>query len=144
MTSNTGSSWTKVSSGLPGQSITQVRVGPKNSAVVYVTFSGVPSGSGQHVYTSTNSGSSWSDISKGLPNTPVNDIVVDPTYSSVLYAATDIGVFYSTNTGSSWTTMVDGLPDVAVLGLTMYTPSRTLWAATHGRGVWNISVSSIN
>jgi len=143
-TSNTGGSWTKVSSGLPGRSITQVRVGPKNSSYVYVTFSGFPSGSGQHVYRSTNGGSSWSDISTGLPNTPVNDIIVDPTYPNVLYVATDIGVFYTTNTGSTWTTMVDGLPDVAVLGLTMYAPTRTLWAATHGRGIWNISVSSIN
>ncbi len=145
MTSNAGSgaTWTNVSSGLPNQSVTQVVPGLENSSYVYVTFSGFPSGSGQHIYRSTNNGSSWTDISKGLPNSPVNDLVIDPTYTSTLYAAMDVGVYYSTNSGSTWTTLINGLPNSAVLALRMYKPTRTLWAATHGRGVWNISVSSI-
>jgi hypothetical protein len=138
-----GATWTKVSSGLPNQSITQVAVSPSSSSTVYATFSGFPSASGQHIYQSTNSGAAWTDISKGLPDTPVNDLVVDPTYSGTLYAATDIGVFYTTNSGTTWTTLINGLPDVVVLGLKIYQPSRTLWAATHGRGVWTISLSSI-
>jgi photosystem II stability/assembly factor-like uncharacterized protein len=145
MTSNAGSgaTWTKVNSGLPSQSITQVAVSPTSSSTVYVTFSGFPSGSGHHIYESTNSGASWTDISKDLPNTPVNDLVVDPAYSDTLYAATDIGVFYTTNSGNSWTTLLNGLPNVVVLGLRIYRPTRTLWAATHGRSMWTISVSSI-
>ncbi len=145
MTSNAGSgaTWTKVSSGLPDQSITQVVVSPTTSSTVYVAFSGFPSGSGQHIYESTNSGSTWTDISKDLPNSPVNDLVVDPTYSDTLYAAMDVGVYYTTNSGSAWTTLLSGLPDSAVLALKMYKSSRTLWAATHGRSIWSISVSSI-
>lgn len=145
MTSNagTGATWKSVSTGLPKLCVSQITVSPTSSSTVYVTYSGF-AGSGEHVYQSTNSGTTWTDISKDLPNTPVNDLVVDPTYSGTLYAATDTGVFYTTNSGGTWTTLVSGLPNVVVLGLKMYTPTRTLWAATHGRGVWSINVSSIN
>jgi photosystem II stability/assembly factor-like uncharacterized protein len=145
VTSNagTGASWTKISTGLPAQSVTQIAVSPTTSATAYVTFSGFPSGAGEHIFKTTNTGSTWTDISKALPNTPVNDLVVDPTYANTLYAATDVGVFYTTNGGTTWTTLMSGLPNVVVLGLRMYQPTRTLWAATHGRGMWNVSVSSI-
>ena len=146
MTSNAGSgaTWKSVNTGLPNQSITQVVVSPTSSSTVYATFSGFPSGTGQHIYQSTNSGPTWTDVSKDLPDTPVNDFVIDPTYQDTLYAATDIGVFYTTNSGSTWTTLVSGLPNVVVLALKMYAPTRTLWAATHGRSVWSISVSSVD
>ena len=143
MTSNTGSSWSNVSSGLPKQSVSQVAASPSSSSTVYVTFSGFASGSGQHVYRSTNSGATWSDISRDLPNAPVNGIAIDPTYSDTLYVATDVGVFYTTNTGSTWTTLLSGLPNVAVLALNFYKPTRTLWAGTHGRSMWSVSVSGI-
>lgn len=145
VTSNagTGATWTKVSTGLPAQSVTQIAVSPTNSATAYVTYSGFPSGAGKHIFKTTNTGSTWTDISAPLPNTPVNDLVVDPTYANTLYAATDVGIFYTTNGGTTWTTLMSGLPDVVVLGLRMYQPTRTLWAATHGRGMWTVSVSSI-
>jgi hypothetical protein len=144
MTSNAGSgaTWKSVSSDLPNLYVTQVAVSPTSSSTVYVTYSGFTSG--EHVYMSTNSGSTWTNITGNLPNSPVNDLVVDPTYSGALYAATDVGVLYTTNNGGTWTTLVSGLPNVVVLGLKMYTPTRTLWAATHGRSMWSISVSSIN
>ena len=145
VTSNAGSgaTWTKVSTGLPAQSVTQIAVSLTSSATAYVTFSGFPSGAGKHIFKTTNTGSTWTDISTTLPNTPVNDLVVDPTYASTLYAATDVGVFYTTNGGSTWTTLMSGLPNVVVLGLKLYQPTRTLWAATHGRGMWTVSVSSV-
>ena len=144
MTTNAGSgaTWTNVSTGLPGRSITQIAVSPTISSTAYVSYSGFP-GVGGHVYHTTNSGTSWTDISTGLPDTPVDDILVDPTYANTLYAATDIGVFYTPNGGTTWTALVDGLPNVAVLGLKMYVPTHTLWAATHGRGVWSISPATL-
>ena len=144
MTSNAGSgaSWKSVDSGLPKLAITQIAVSPTSYSTAYVTFSGF-AGSGQHVYQTTNSGSSWTDISKDLPNSPVNAIAIDPSYSNTLYVGTDSGVFYTTNGGTTWTTLLSGLPNVAVLGLNIYKPTRTLWAGTHGRAMWSISLSSI-
>ena len=144
MTSNAGPSatWTNVSTGLPTRSITQIAISPTTSSTAYVSYSGFP-GVGGHIYKTTNSGASWTDISTCLPNTPVDDVVVDPTYANTLYVGTDIGVFYTTNGGTTWTALVDGLPNVVVSGLKMYAPTHTLWAATHGRGVWSINVTTL-
>jgi hypothetical protein len=81
-----------------------------------------------------------------LPNTPVNDVVLDPDIPGTLYAATDLGVFVGNCTGVpctwTWTTLGTGLPRVAVLSLRLHEASRTLFAATHGRGVWNIALNN--
>src|SRR5206468_680605 len=93
-----------------------------------------------HIFKTIDGGANWSNISGTLPNTPVNDILVDPDLSNTLYAATDVGVFSSADGGANWTTLQTGLPRVAVFGLKLHRPSRTLRAATHGRGMWDLSV----
>jgi len=137
-----GTTWTNVSTGLPNRSITQIAISPSAPYVAYVAFSGFNSPGG-HIYQTTNGGASWADISVPLPNTPVDDLVIDPVYPNTLYAATDIGVFYTTNLGQTWSILGTGLPNVVVLGLKMYAPTRTLYAATHGRSMWTLNVNSI-
>jgi hypothetical protein len=140
-----GATWTNRSSGLPARVLTSLAVDPTISTTAYVTFSGF-TGFGDslgHVFKTVNGGSTWTDISANLPNTPVNSIVVYPQAPKTLFAGTDVGVFYSTNGGASWNTLVQGLPRVAVLGLTLHTASQTLRASTHGRGVWDLNISSL-
>jgi hypothetical protein len=123
----------------PAPANTQVSgVAAVDSNTAYITVPGFTAGS--HVFKTINGGSSWSNITNNLPNTPANDIVVDPDIASTLYLATDVGVFISTNDGASWLTLKAGLPNVAVFGLKLHRPSRTLRAATHGRGMWDLSV----
>jgi len=52
-------------------------------------------------------------------------------------------VFYTTSTGSTWTTLLNGLPNVAPMALNVYKSTRTLWAASHGRSMWSVSVSGM-
>ena len=100
--------------------------------------------------TFTDVSCSTTDCSKpaanDLPNIPVNDVVLDPDIPGTLYAATDLGVFVGNCTGMpctwTWTTLGTGLPRVAVLSLRLHEASRTLFAATHGRGVWNIALNN--
>ena len=100
--------------------------------------------------TFTDISCSTTDCSKpaasDLPNIPVNDVVLDPDIPGTLYAATDLGVFVGSCTGApctwTWTTLGTGLPRVAVLSLRLHEASRTLFAATHGRGVWNIALNN--
>ncbi len=139
--------WSDISAGLPNRSVTQVSVDPANSQVAYVTFSGFSGFGGDtqgHVFKTTNGGGIWTDISGNLPNIPANDVVVDPDISNTFYVATDVGVFRTINGGTTWSTLVTGLPNVAVLGLKLHEPSRTLRAATHGRSAWDLSLSSTN
>jgi hypothetical protein len=83
------------------------------------------------------------DASGGLPDIPVNDLVIDPAMPGTVYLATDLGVFQGSCTAGAcvWTTLNNNsLPNVAVLSLRIHNPSRTLRAATHGRGMWDLAL----
>src|SRR5262249_6409277 len=140
VTTNAGAgvaaTWTDRSAGLPSRVITYIAVDPTVSTTVYVNVSGFTlSGETKgHVFKTTNGGRTWTDISGNLPNTPVSALIVDPNDPTVLFVATDIGVFYTTSGGAAWAALVEGLPHVVVMGLALHNPSRTLRAATHGRG----------
>jgi uncharacterized repeat protein (TIGR01451 family) len=134
--------WNDRSAGLPPRWMTQVVVDPHISTTAYVTFSGFSGFVDNlgHVLRTTDDGVTWKNISGNLPNIPVNAIVVDPVLASTYYVATDIGVFRTRNGGGTWYVLGAGLPRVAVLGVTLHNPSRTLRAATHGRSMWDIHV----
>jgi photosystem II stability/assembly factor-like uncharacterized protein len=140
-------SWSNLTtSDLPDRVVTQIAVDPANPDLAYASFSGFTLGSDTkgHVFMTFNGGASWNDISANLPNTPVNDIVVDPDLPGDLYAATDIGVFqFDADTGT-WSTLMSGLPRIAVLSLKLHRPTRTLRAATHGRGMWDFVLTNFN
>jgi len=151
---------------LPPRQVSAIAVDPVDATgkTAYAAFSGFsfvqgtindPTG---HLFKTTDGGATWTDVSctvpncstpgvTDLPNTPVNDVVVDPetpnTGATTLYVGTDIGVFQGVcTTTCSWTTLSTGLPRVAVLSLKLHHASRTLRAATHGRGAWDIVLNN--
>jgi photosystem II stability/assembly factor-like uncharacterized protein len=146
--------WTNVSLGLPPRAVTQAAVDPNDATgnTAYVTFSGFSGFNGDthgHVFQTTTGGTAWLDISSSticpapqvpgpLPNIPVNDIVIDPDVAGRLYAATDIGLLQGDlqTLGACWQPLGTGLPNVAVLSLKLDRAARQLFAATHGRSVW--------
>jgi peptidoglycan hydrolase-like protein with peptidoglycan-binding domain len=74
-------------------------------------------------------------------NVPASTVVIDPNNPTTVFVGTDIGVYRSTRAGnahSPWTLHSNGLPEAAVLHLEVHQPSRTLRAATHGRGAWEL------
>jgi hypothetical protein len=132
---------------LPVRLVTQVAVDANNADVAYATFSGFGTCAScdhkGHVFRTVNGGAAWEDISGTLPDTPVNDLVVDPQAPSTLYIATDVGVFFTTDGGMNWATLVSGLPRIAVFSLKLRQASRTLRAATHGRGLWDLQLPGL-
>ncbi len=153
---------------LPPRSVSAVAVDPNDTtgATAYVAFSGFsfvstalgvndPVG---HIFKTTDGGNTWTDVScsvsgtvncstpaaTDLPNIPVNDVVADPDVPGAIYAATDLGV-YAGNcaaTPCTWSVLGTGLPRVAVLSLRLHEASRTLRAATHGRGAWDVVLNN--
>ncbi|MBV8099858.1 MAG: hypothetical protein JOZ31_11935 [Verrucomicrobia bacterium] len=75
--------------------------------------------------------------------TSVNGFVVDPLNTQHLFASTDQGVYFSADGGTTWNLLGTGLPDVEIFDLKLQSPSRTLRAATHGLGVFEISISGL-
>ncbi len=133
------SSWALLGALLPGGSVTHIEVDPKTSTRVYLTVGGAGS---DHVFRSDNGGQTWTDISGNLPDVVVSGLVLDPDLSNTLYIATDIGVFWTNDAGANWSPLMGNMPYSAVLSLGLHEPSRTLRAATHGRSVWDLSVST--
>jgi photosystem II stability/assembly factor-like uncharacterized protein len=140
-TNNLGGNWTRVTDpDVPGTWVTRVAVDPLNAAVAYATFSGFRSGSAlPYVLKTTDGGATWTSIAGDLPQAPVNDIVV---LGSALYVGTDVGVFVSTDGGGSWLMAGDDLPNVPVTDLEYRAASNSLYAATFGRGIYALPLSS--
>ncbi|HLK22603.1 MAG TPA: hypothetical protein VKT81_26840 [Bryobacteraceae bacterium] len=136
-------SWIDRSSGLTLRTLTSITVDPIDSATAYVTYSGFLNSTAkptQHVFKTIDSGAKWTDISGNLPDLPVNSLAVDPDLPDTLYIGTDAGVMVTTNGGTSWSTLGSGMPKVVVEAVLLHRPTRTLRAATHGRGVWDILI----
>jgi len=143
-TTNGGANWTDISAGLPTRWVTHVASDPNDAQTVYVTLSGFSLDEAiAHVYRSTNGGNTWASIGDSLPDVPANDLIVDPLNSSRLFLATDIGVYATDDLGGHWYPLGVGLPLQTVFDLVLHESSRTLIAATHGRGQWKIDLTGM-
>ena len=132
LTPNSGLSWINITAGLPNRYVTDIAVDPADFHHAYVTVSGFGSG---HVFETVDFGTTWRDISGNLVDVPVNAIVRHPG-TGALYIGTDLGVLVSSDDGQTWGPSAPGLPNVAVLDLVFNSTTQTLYAGTHGRGVF--------
>lgn len=136
---------TDVTGSLPSKFVGRVLIDPNDKNVAYAAYCGFGLGAGQHVWKTTNlagGATTWFVAGNGIPDIPVSAFVIDPRNSSNLYAGTDIGVYNSIDGGATWNPFATGLPRVPVFDLDIQSASRVLRAATHGRGIWEISLGS--
>lgn len=137
----------EVSGPIPGNYIARAVIDPTNSNTAYVTLAGFGLAAGQHVWKTTNlsnAAPTWTASGTGIPDVPVNAFAVDPANANTLYAGTDIGVYKSTNGGGVWSPFNTGLPRVPVFDMAIQNANRLLRIATHGRGIWEISLSQFS
>lgn len=136
---NGGASWIKTSSGLPGKSVNGLTIDPNNAQVAFVALAG---SSGHPVYYTTNGGGTWTQRRTGLPQFSAFVVRFDPTDSNILFCGTDVGVYRSTDGGANWTRFGTGMPAVSVYDLQVLRDGTILRAGTHGRGIWQLTVTS--
>ncbi len=127
---------------LPNRGITSVTFNG-NQGSVLVTVSG--SGSG-HLYSCsdiTAANPIWNDLSgtgpTSLPNISANALVRDiDNPATIWWVGTDVGIYRTTNGGATWADMgaLGGFPNVQVDWMVAKPGSRTVFAATFGRGIW--------
>ncbi|MBL0174895.1 MAG: T9SS type A sorting domain-containing protein [Ignavibacteria bacterium] len=119
--------------------ITDIEYHATDPKRLYVTFSGY---SGKNIRMSTDGGATWDILNGNLPATPVNTIALHPSNDSVLWIGTDLSVFVTSNMGRTWEVLGEGMPVVSVQELVHHAPSGRLFAATHGRGIYELAVST--
>ncbi|WP_441250896.1 WD40/YVTN/BNR-like repeat-containing protein [Kitasatospora sp. McL0602] len=130
-------------SGVPNRYLSGLTVDPADSTHVYLAVNGFsrhwtegPGTGLGHLYESRDSGAHWTDISANLPDAPADSLVVTPNGGLAL--ATDLGVVYRAPHRTTWQRLGE-LPAVAVDQLKIG-PDHRLYAATHGRGLWSMSL----
>lgn len=112
-----------------------------NNDLIYVTSKGY--NDTNKVFKSTDGGTSFTNISSDLPDVIINKILYQQAANSTtLFVATNIGVYYTIDDGQKWTKLGSGLPNVDVKDIEINYTAEKLVAATFGRGLWSIDISS--
>jgi hypothetical protein len=133
----------------PGRFVSGIYVDPTNPNHAWISYSGynfnTPTESG-HVFEVTYDPSTpdatWTSLDNpggtAFPDSPATDVVRHS--NGDLFVSNDFGVMLLANGSTSWTTAGTGLPMVEVAGLTIVPGSRVLYAATHGRSAWKLTL----
>lgn len=124
--------------------VSSVTFDPKDYRTIYVTYSTF---GGKHVWRVTDFGNTWTSIDgngvNALPDIPVHCLALDPIDTDKIYIGTDIGVFVTRDGGVNWAVEDSGLANAPVEWMTINTANSltTLYAFTHGRGVWSTKIA---
>jgi hypothetical protein len=133
----------------PGRFVSGIFVDPANPNHAWIAYSGynfnTPAQPG-HVFEVTyNQGANdatWTSLDNpggtAFSDFPATGIAHDS--NGDLYVSNDFGVMVLANGSTSWATAGTGLPMVEVAGLTIVPSSRVLYAATHGRSAWKLTL----
>lgn len=127
-------------------SLTGLATHPIDERTAYALFSisGLPK-----VLRTTDLGQTWTDISgfvngvstNGFPNVATFSLLVMPFNTNTLWAGTEIGIFESTNGGQTWAYADTGLPPVTIWEMAIVNDEVVV--ATHGRGIWTVSLPQL-
>jgi hypothetical protein len=136
----------------PDRFVSSIHVDPADADHAWVSFSGYEAytpGQPGHVFEvrfdRASGKAAWTDLSGpagdpgAIGDQPITDLVRDDATGD-LYAATDFGVLRRPSGATQWEKAAGGLPPVAVYGLTVSAGGRVLYAATHGRGAWRVTL----
>jgi hypothetical protein len=139
--------WTRLDTSAandPPRFVSSIYIDPANANHAWISYSGYSlntPGTLGHVFEVNRVGgvATWTDRTYDLADLPVTDLVRDDMTGD-LYAATDFGVWKLANGATSWTVAAPGMPMVETPGLTIVPSARVLYAATHGRGGWRLTL----
>jgi hypothetical protein len=133
----------------PGRFVSGIYIDPANPNHAWISYSGynfnTPSQPG-HVfevtYNPATPDATWVSLDNPggtpFPDFPATSIAHDT--NGDLYVSNDFGVMRLPNGGSDWEVAGAGLPMVEVAGLTIVPNARKLYAATHGRSAWQLTL----
>lgn len=133
LSTNNGSTWTRINNGLTSSNNGSLAVSGTN---LFIAANG-------RVNLSINNGLTWTAINNGLSNSVVSTLAVNNTN---LFAGTytyegSAGVFFSSNNGSSWNNVSNGLKTSIANSLVI--SGTDLFVGTEEGGVWRRPLSEI-
>ena len=152
-TTNTSVTYTRLDSldvNSPARFISGISVDPANANHAWISYSSysslTPTTPG-HIFSVTydpvTGTATWTNLDgsgpTAFPDFPATSIAFD-SVTRDLYASNDWGVLKRTHGSTDWEVAGTGLPMVEVAGLTIAPSARKLYAATHGRSAWLLTL----
>jgi hypothetical protein len=133
----------------PGRFISGIYVDPANpnhAWLSYSSYSPLTAATPGHVFSVTfnpaGPGATWTSLdgsgATAFPDFPATDVAADS--NGDVYASNDWGVLRLPSGSTAWEVAGAGLPQVEVAGLTIVPGARKLYAATHGRSAWQMTL----
>jgi hypothetical protein len=131
----------------PSRFVSSIAVDAANPNHAWISYSGYnvnnPATPG-HVFEVTYDGTTatWTSLDGGtgpMGDLPVTALARDGQTGD-LYAGTDFGVLRLAAGSDHWEALTNGLPKVETVFITISESTRTLYAATHGRGIWQLGL----
>ncbi len=134
----------------PGRFISGITVDPadpNHAWIVYSSYSTLDPTTPGHVFSvifdPSGPSATWTSLdgsgAGAFPDFPATGVAFDPVRGD-LYASNDWGVLRLPNGSTNWVVAGTGLPNVEVSGLTIVPTARKLYAATHGRSAWLLTL----
>jgi photosystem II stability/assembly factor-like uncharacterized protein len=151
LTRDNGKTWTELSSkfkaaGLPGPRwVTSIEASRVTAGRCYVVFDAHRSNDDEpYVFVTENYGQTWRSLRGNLPTASTRVLREDIQNPNLLYLGTEFALYASINRGESWF-KINGekLPTVAVHEIAQATTAPEIVAATHGRSLWVLDVTSL-
>jgi photosystem II stability/assembly factor-like uncharacterized protein len=127
--------------------ISSIETDPADDSTAYLLFSFAKT---SKIIKTTDLGQSWADISgfgtdtvsaTGFPDVAVFSLLVMPYDTDIIWAGTEIGIFESIDGGASWNYLTFGIPAVSVYEMLIVNDEVVV--ATHGRGIWSVSLPEL-
>jgi photosystem II stability/assembly factor-like uncharacterized protein len=141
VTRDGGSTWTNVTSRIPGVPpqtyVSTVLPSRFKGGRIYVTFDGhYMDDYKPYVFVSDDFGATWRSLAAGLPETSINRIREHPRNPRVLVLAHERGAHFSNDGGATWIPLTTSMPTVPVDDAVFQERENALVLGTHGRGIW--------
>lgn len=127
--------------------MTGIATHPKDEKTAYALFSIARQ---PKILRTNDLGQTWTELSgfganttssNGFPDVAVFSLLVMPYDTNILWAGTEIGIFESKDGGTTWAYADNGLPPVTIWEMVIVNDEVVV--ATHGRGVWSVSLPQL-
>jgi len=110
----------------------------------YVVFDGHRSDDDEpYVYVTEDFGKTWKSLRSNLPWGSTRVLREDLENPNLLFLGTEFGAWFSLDRGVYWNRLGANLPTVAVHEFALHPENGEIVAATHGRSLWVLDVSSL-
>jgi photosystem II stability/assembly factor-like uncharacterized protein len=140
-----GITWAEKDNGLANNYIRSIHPSRFSASRIYITMTGINYDDlHAYAYVSEDNGDSWSTIISNLPDEPINVLIEDPKFENILYIGTMRGVYISADRGLSWSYLGNHMPGAAIADLEINNKTDELIAATHGRGIYKLSLHALH